>query len=140
MLERILIPTDGSEQAAAAIDYGLELAEIADAEVHALYVVETKAKYILTVDLDDREMQEFEEYGEGAVGEVVSRAEALGLAAEGAVRRGKVANEIVEYAMEEDIDQIVMGRRGQGAIGRYLGTTAEKVVHMSEKPVTIVEG
>lgn len=140
MIERILIPTDGSEQAEKAIDYGLELAALADAEVHALYVVETRAKYIITVDLDDEQMREYEEYGENTVREVVSRAEAAGVAGKGAVKKGKIANEIVEYAEDNTIDQIVMGRRGQGAIGRYLGTTAEKVVHMAEQPVTIVEG
>ena len=140
MFDRILIPTDGSEQANAAIEYGVALAKLSDADVHALYVIETRAQYIITVDIDDKAMREHEEWGEETVKSVVQRAEEEGLAGKGAVTKGKIAQEIVEYAQKNNIDHIVMGRRGQGAIGRYLGTTAEKVVHMSEKPVTIVEG
>ena len=139
MIDRILIPTDGSEEAEAAIDYGLKLASLTGAEVHALYVIETRASYIITVDFAGEEMKEHEQWGDETVGDVVTRATALGLEATGTVRKGKIAQEIVEYAQTNDIDQIVMGRRGQGAIGRYIGSTAEKVIHMAELPVTVVE-
>lgn len=139
MLNRILVATDGSGAAARAEEYALDLAELAGAELDALYVVETKAKYILTVDLDDEEMERYEEYGEDAVTEVVDQAETRNLVARGVVRKGKIAPEIVEYANENDIDQIVVGRRGHGTIGKYVGSTPEKVIHMADVPVTVVE-
>lgn len=138
MYDNILIPTDGSEKSEPAVEHALQLAKTYDAKVHALYVIETKATYILTVGLDDDEMAEYEEYGEETVTEVVKRADGRGLAGQGAVKRGKVSEEIVEYAEDHDIDGIVMGRQGQGAVEKYLGSTAEKVVRMTQIPVTVV--
>ena len=138
MIDSILIPTDGSKEAKNAVEYGLDLAELTGAEVHALYVAETHASYILTVGLNDDSLEKLEEYGEETVTEVVSKADERGLAAKGIIRRGKVAPETVEYAKEAGIDQIVIGRQGRGAVEQYLGSTAEKVVRMSEKDVTVV--
>lgn len=139
MMDRILVPTDGSEGAEQAENYALDLAELTGAEVHALYVIETRATYILTIDLDSDEMEAYEEFGEKTVTKVANRAAERGLSGVGATRKGKIAPEIVDYAKEKNIDHIVMGRRGQGAIGKYVGSTAEKVIRMSDRPVTVVE-
>jgi len=137
MYDNILVPTDGSEKSEAAVEHALSLAEAYDAKVHALYVVETKATYILTVGLSDEDMEEYEKYGEEMVTDVVERASERGLEGQGAIKRGKVSEEIVEYAKENDIDGIVMGRQGRGAVEKYLGSTAEKVVRMTKIPVTV---
>jgi len=134
----ILIPTDGSEQAEKAVDYGLSLAEAFDGKVHVLYVVETKASYIYTVGLSDEEMEEYKEYGRDVVTDVVEQAEEQGLGGTGVVRTGRVPEEIVEYADENDIGGVVMGKQGTGAINRYIGGTAEKVMRMASVPVTVI--
>ena len=138
MNETVLIPTDGSEQADRAVEKGLELAEAFGADVHAQYVIETEATYVLTVGLSDDEMEEYEEYGEEVVADVVERANDRGLTAQGAVKTGKISERIVEYAEANDVDHVVMGGQGRGAIEKYLGSTAEKVVRMSSMPVTVV--
>lgn len=134
----ILIPTDGSEQAEKAVEYGLSLAEAFDAKVHALYVVETKATYIYTVGLSDEDKEEHREYGREVVTDVVERGEERGLGGKGVVRTGRVPQEIVDYADENDVDGIVMGKQGRGAIEQYLGGTAEKVMRMADIPVTVM--
>lgn len=134
----ILIPTDGSKQAERGVEYGLQLAEEFDAKVHALYVIETKATYILTVGLSDEEMDEHREYGEDVVEDIVERASELGLEGRGVIKTGRVPEEIVEYAEDTGIDHIVMGKQGRGAIGKYIGATSEKVMRMSGIPVTVV--
>ncbi len=138
MIDKILVPTDGSEHAQPAIEYALDLAEVMGAELHALYVAETEASYVFTVDLDEEAMEELEEYGEEQVRAIIEDASDRGLSGTGAVSRGAVAEEIVEYANDRDMDQIVIGRQGRGAIEQYLGSTAEKVVRMSDVPVTVV--
>ncbi len=138
MYDNILIPTDGSEEAEAAVSHGIELAKTFDAKVHALYVVETQATYILTAELGDQEMEEYRDYGEGVVEDVAERAAAAGLDATGVLKTGKISEEIVEYAHSQDIDTIVIGRRGRGSIEQYLGSIAEKVVRQSKVPVTVV--
>lgn len=138
MYEKILIPTDGSKGADEAVEHGLDLAEAFDAEVHALYVIETEATYILTAGLGEEEMKEYREYGEQTVTDVVAQAEERGLEGRGVIRTGKISEDIVQYAAEQDIDLIVMGGQGRGAIERYLGSTAEKVIRTSSVPVTVL--
>lgn len=138
MYDNILIATDGSEKSDASVSHGLDLAEAFDAHVHALYVIETEATYILTVGLGEEEMTEYKEYGEETVSDVANRAAERGLDATGVVRTGSVAPEIVDTAEEIDADLIVVGKQGRGAIEKYLGSTAEKVARMSDIPVTIV--
>ncbi|QAU13999.1 universal stress protein [Halorubrum sp. BOL3-1] len=138
MYENILIATDGSEKSEESVSEGLDLSEPLGVHVHAMYVVETEATYILTVGLGDDKMEEYEEYGEEVVTDVVDRAADRGLDGTGVVRTGNVATEIVEYAENNDMDLIVMGKQGRGAINKYIGSTAEKVARMSDVPVTIV--
>ncbi len=138
MHDHVLIPTDGSEEAEEAVSYALDLAEEFDAKVHALYVIETEATYILTVGLGDERMEEYREYGEETVSDVVERAADRGLDGTGVIRTGGIAAEIVEYAEDHEVDSIVMGGQGRGALEKYLGSTAEKVVRMSSLPVTIL--
>ena len=138
MHENILIPTDGSEQGEHAVRHAVDLAAAFDAKVHALYVVENKATYILTAGLSDEDMQEYRDYGEEVVSEIAERAADRELDAKGVIKTGRISEEIVEYAAGNDIDHIVMGKQGRGAIEKYVGSTAEKVLRMSDIPVTVV--
>lgn len=138
MLDKILIATDGSDRASKAIEHGLDLAEVFDAEVHVIYVVETEASYILTVGVSESELEEYRQYGEDVVTDVVEQVEGRGLDGVGVVKTGKVAQKIVDYTEEEDIDTVVMAERGRGTLEKYLGSSTEKVVRMCPKPVTVV--
>lgn len=138
MYDNVLIATDGSDEVEPCIEYGLDIADAMDAKVHALYVVETKATYILTVGLSDDELEEYREYGRESVTDIVERAGDRGIEAEGVVRTGRPAEEIVECARENDVDIIVVGKQGHGAIDRHLGSTAETVVRMAENTAAVV--
>ena len=53
---------------------------------------------------------------------------------------GKPAVKIDRVAKSEGVDLIVMGTRGMSALGNLaLGSTATKVVHLAEVPVTLVK-
>ena len=53
---------------------------------------------------------------------------------------GEPATKITRVAKSEAVDQIVMGTRGMGALGNLvLGSTATKVIHLAEVPVTLVK-
>lgn len=138
MYDNILIATDGSEQSEPAVETGLGFAESFGATVHAMYVIETKATYILTAKLDDDEMDEYREYGRGVVEDVVEQAAGRGLEGKSVVKSGRISQEIIRYADNNDIDHIVVGKQGRGAIEKYVGSTAEKVMRMSGVPVTVV--
>jgi nucleotide-binding universal stress UspA family protein len=66
----------------------------------------------------------------------------VGIDAKGEVREvvfGQAAREIVADAHERDAGVIVMGSRGRGDLaGVVLGSTAHKVIHLSDRPVLVV--
>ena len=53
---------------------------------------------------------------------------------------GPVAQVLAERAQALGCDAIVMGTHGMTALGKFLmGSTASKLIHLSEIPVTLVK-
>lgn len=139
--KRILIATDGSENAERAASYGINLAKTADAEVHALYVISTQ--HAVTTRTVKGWSEGLEEYlmnkGRTAIGDVEKMGEEAGVKVEHAFLKGIPADKILEYAQENNIDIIVMGTHGLTGIKKFLiGSVAEKVVRHSRIPVMVV--
>lgn len=138
MYQRILIPTDGSDEAENGVAHGIELAATVGATVHALYVIEEGGNPWMSEPMDDQ-LDRARQYGEDVTGAVADRAAAAGLDSVTAVELGpSVSERISEYAKEEDIDLIVIGSGYHGKFGGLLGSVAEKVLRTSEVPVTTV--
>lgn len=139
MYERILLPTDGSEGMVPVIDHAGELAEVHDATVHVLFVVDTASLSTIPMDASlDGLHGLLQEEGERAVAEADRRIpDDVGL--ERTIAEGAPANEIVECAGDADCDVIVMGTHGRGGLNRILlGSVAEHVVRRSSIPVLTV--
>ncbi|MFC7166461.1 universal stress protein [Halospeciosus flavus] len=139
MYDDVLVPTDGSEGVREAILEGVDLAELCDAAVHALYVVDERS----TPDLPDVEWQSvrssLENEGEESVATVTGEAKRRGLDATSDVRHGDPAETILTYADEQDVDAIVMGTHGRSGVSRYLlGSVTERVVRQATIPVVVV--
>ncbi|MFC4246869.1 universal stress protein [Natribaculum luteum] len=138
MYERILLPTDGSDEAKQAADHAIDLAEKYDATLDVLSVVDTRAydtEGITSVVIDG-----LEERGRRAVDEFAEMASDHGLErVETAVERGIPSETILEYVDEHDVDLIVMATHGRTGFRRYvLGSVTEKVVRTSSVPVHTV--
>ena len=73
--------------------------------------------------------------------QALAQARAAGLKVGEPVRaQGVIANEIVRVAKEREMDQIVMGTRGMGAMGNLLlGSVAQAVIYQSPLPVLLVK-
>lgn len=133
----ILLPTDGSDAADAAVDNAVDLAAKYDATLHVLYVADT-TEYS-TVAFENEVVDPLEREGEGVVDEVVERASAEGVLAKGVVMQGGVFETIQNYVADEGIDAIVMGTHGRRGLGRaLLGSVTERVVRTSDVPVLTV--
>src|SRR6056297_3354701 len=105
MYDDVLVPTDGSEQAANAVEEGIRLAEQLGATVHALHVVdEFEAKIVPITGEQEQKRAEYLEYGERITGEVADLAEEAGLDCVTAVETGIAHKEIQRYVEENDID------------------------------------
>ena len=138
MYDDILIPTDGSRAAEAAIDHALGLASTYDARVHTLYVVDVNVYGTLETGTDVV-VSALEREGEEAVERIAEAVAEAGLEATTSVVTGTPYREIVDYADEEGVDLIVMGTHGRRGLDRYLlGSVAEKVLRSTETPVLTV--
>ena len=138
--ENILVPTDGSAQAANAVEEAIDMATEFDATVHVLHVVdEFEAKIVPITGEQEEKREEFTTRGEAITDEVAELAVEAGLDAVTAVEIGIAHREIRDYVADNDIDLVVMGSRGLGAVEEMLlGSTADKVIRLVSKPVTVV--
>lgn len=138
-IERLLVPTDGSDHAWEAARRGLDLAEALDASVHLLTVADTALERRFPNLFGDEAEQEREAALNERLEPLVTDARDRGLDATTTIRSGTPATEIVEYAREHDVDGIVMGTRGLGGVRRFLlGSVADSVVRSSSVPVVTV--
>ena len=138
MYDKILVAVDHSEMSDRAVLAARDLALLSKGEVWVLHLREREmgAKTgVLRID----------ETTKDANAEVAASVEVLtqaGVKAHGEVRNtifGYAAREIVSDAIEVDADVIVMGSRGRGDLaGLILGSTAHKVIHLSDRPVLVV--
>jgi len=139
--KRIMIATDGSENAERAASYGINLAKAAGAEVDALYVISTQ--HAVTTRTVKGWSEGLEEYltnkGKAAINDVEKLGKEAGLEVKPAFLKGIPADKILEYAQENNIDLIIMGTQGLTGIKKFLiGSVAEKVVRHSTVPVMVI--
>jgi len=139
MYDRILVPTDGSDQP-SVVEQALNVAELADAEVHVLYVVDEKALDYQPSESGREETRSARrEEGQRAIADITEQAEARDLEVVTAIEEGSPAETIVGYAEDEAVDMVVMGTHGRSGVDRYvLGSVTEQVVRRSEVPVLTV--
>ncbi len=141
---KILFPTDFSDLALAALRHTEQLTQVFDAELHCLYVVDDAYQYWSAMgpesipvgpppedllDLARTRMDQFRaEHLAGMKREPTTH-----------VTMGRPFVEIIAYARENEIDLIVMGTNGRGAIAHMLlGSTTEKVVRKAPCAVMTV--
>ncbi|WP_276255662.1 universal stress protein [Halomontanus rarus] len=136
MFDTVVVATDGSESVTRAIDVALDLAARFDADVHALSVIDAGEVDASPAQLREELTAALETHAESALATVRNRA---GPGITTAVREGRPAPEICEYAREHDADLIVTGTRGRHGENRLLlGSVAERVVRTSPVPVLSV--
>ncbi|MHB9285893.1 universal stress protein [Halobacteriales archaeon Cl-PHB] len=135
MFDRVVLPVDGSEAANRAAHAGLAVADLFDAEVAVVTVVEAGFFGLTRGDEDER----LRGAAQAVLDEVVSDAEDRDLAISSEVLEGNAAERIAEFADEWNADLLVMGRQGKTGLGkRILGSTTEGVIHFSDVPVLVV--
>lgn len=138
--DRVLIPTDGSDCAEAAIDHGVAIASAFGATVYALNVVDVGAVATASDVTPPSEMvARLEADGETATAAVAERSRDADLEAVTEVREGVPSRTLLDYADENDVDLVAMGTHGRTGFDRYfLGSVTEKVVRHAEMPVLSV--
>jgi nucleotide-binding universal stress UspA family protein len=147
---KVLLATDGSEEAELAARTAADLAQKTSSELHMIYVfgiapVGTPV-YLEATDLQGEALEEeaeeqiseqrAREVLDAEVGKVRS---AGGTLVEAHLIEGRIAPEIVALAEQIGAGLIVMGSRGRGGIRRALmGSVSDAVVRHAHCPVLVV--
>ncbi|MEZ5293304.1 MAG: universal stress protein [Vicinamibacterales bacterium] len=142
-LLRLLVPIDFSDTAAAAVKYAVALADGFGAEIHLLYVDEQPLEWqgvpemaLVSSPADDAARAR---RAEAELAGLLTREERERYRAVVATARGAPAAAIVTYAAAHDVDLIVMGTHGRGAVAHLLiGSVAERVVRRAPCPVLTI--
>jgi nucleotide-binding universal stress UspA family protein len=140
---KMLLATDGSEEAELATRAAIELAEGTGTELHVVYV-EPLPDFMKNghgTPGYDRELYEMiEEEARETLRKLTWRVKvAGGTVAEAHLRMGGVAEEIVGLADELEAGLVVVGSRGLGRIRRTLaGSVSESVFRHAHCPVMAV--
>lgn len=138
-----MIPTDGSDLAAKAVEHGVAFAKEIGAKVTAVTVTEPFAVFALAPSqleyTRDAYTKQADAYAEQALGAVAAAAERAGIVCEVLhVEREHVYEAIIDTATASGCDLIVMashGRRGVSAV--VLGSETVKVLTHSKIPVLV---
>jgi len=122
---RVLVPTDGSDNALQAVNYALALAkENPKTQVIILSVIPPFAETRAGIAL------------EKARNAFIN----AGLTVQTELLEGEPADTIIKYAQEQKMDNIIIGQRGLGALkSMVLGSVSQKVLHNANIPVTIIK-
>ena len=140
---RILLATDGSEQAELAALRAVELADATDSELHVVHVGVVPIflqSYPGTLGYYGKLYEQIEEESRELLRKQSWRVKAAGGTVVGShLRMGQVDLEIVALAEELGADLIVMGCRGLGGVRRALmGSVSDSVVRHAHCPVLVV--
>ena len=143
MYKNILVPTDGSDITAKAVDSAIRLAQTLGARICAISVKEP-FPYSTISEMQPTPPQEFfdaqERIAQQRVQVVVAACAAAGVACEAhTVEAMHHWEAIVEHADRMKCDLLVMashGRRGVSAL--FLGSETQKVLTHSTLPVLVV--
>lgn len=137
----VLVPTDGSDCATAALEHAVPLVTATDATLHVLSVVDVTS---LGADVyAEHQVETIEGHARQAVAEAAAYAEERSVESvtgavefESAIHRG-----IRSYLDDHDVDLVAMGTHGRSGVDRYLlGSVTEKIVRTAPTPVLTVPG
>jgi nucleotide-binding universal stress UspA family protein len=154
-MKHILVATDFSETAAAALAHAAELAKLVGAKITLLHVIfaEKITETLLGLDAMEylsRAADEAERHPGGAFDRLREAARgklAAAIAAlpgprpkiESVVTEGRPSAEIADYASSHDVDLIVVGTQGRSRLGQaFLGSVADNLIRQTDIPVTVV--
>jgi nucleotide-binding universal stress UspA family protein len=143
-MKHILVSVDGSELSAKALDLGLDIATAFNSAVTIINVVPLEA---ITAPWVGKESMVYEitEESKNDSNKILSGAkqkfEGTKLTVEVVSAFGNIADEILEFASEHDVDFIIMGSYSIGNLKRRLftGSITTIILHHTNVPVLVVK-
>jgi len=147
MYHKILLPTDGSENAKRAGKHAIWIANASSADIIVLNVIEPYYPQISALpNFSEVVFDELREEGKNAVESFKQDLESnqcngicKNIRLTTKIDEGKAYMEILKTIKKENIDLVVIGASGRHGLDRYLlGSVTERVVREANCPVLVV--
>ena len=139
-IRTILLASDLTAASAPAEDLAFELAARLDGELLLVSVIDPRALWLSNGGFRQRIDQAREDRQIAAQG-IVERGHRDGVAMRTLIWEGDPAESIVEAAIAESVDLIVVGSHGRRGVDRLvMGSVSEQVVRTSPVPVVVARG
>ncbi|HLH72583.1 MAG TPA: universal stress protein [Chloroflexota bacterium] len=138
MFRRLLVPLDGSRLAEAVLPFVSRLADVGEASVILLHVIEKDAPTRVHGERHLTNVQEADGYLTQVAGRLAGNERHVHYHAH-EVPVGDVAESIAVHAEEHGIDLIILSTHGEGGIRDVLwGSIAQQVLQRCTRPVLLV--
>ena len=140
--KEILVPLDFSEASDQALAHAQQLSKAFNARIHLLHIIPDPHSEAWSIEATGMNLGGLIETWETDAKQRLDELPVSELAADRVTRVTRVGQpykEIIRYASDNQIDLIVMGTHGRGAIEHMLlGSVAERVVRTAPCPVMTV--
>ena len=138
MFENILVPVDGSEGSDRAVAEAISVAQTCGAKLNFLYVANIN-QLAINACLSDAILEAVSKAGNGILDRAMEMVPS-GIEKEAFSETGSPAVVILDFAMNNPTDLIVMGSRGLGVVkGVLLGSVSQYIVEQAKCPVLVVK-
>lgn len=143
-MKKILVPIDGSQYSTMALEMAADIAEAFKSKVTILYVMETERSnyasnpYTFSPELLKRITTENASLASKILEDAQKKLSGLAGGVETKLLSGNPANEIIEYANNNDFDFVIMGSSGMSGIRGVIGSVARRVTLSINLPTLIV--
>ena len=133
---KIVLATDGSEDAAEAREAAVDLARRSGSELHLVHVWHDVPSPYAHAFVK----RELKRQGKEILDEEVRKIEeAGGTVTKAHLRGGRTSDEVIELSEELGVGLLVVGSRGLGTVRRILmGSHSEEIVHNARVPILVV--
>lgn len=129
MYTRILVGFDGSAGAERALNAGLALAKVLDAELHVIMVEEDLPKYAATIGEVEEVKQKRDAYFAQLEKQVQLAARLADVTVQTHIVAGHEVWSIVDFVKQHHVDLVVIGHQGHSTLHeRVFGSTASSIV------------
>jgi len=137
---KILVAVDGSKPSLKAVQLLIDhcdwYRQPPDVELLAVHLPVPQVGRLNKAQLE----RYYQEEGEGMLRAAKKKLDAAGIPYQARVLVGPVAETLVKHARDKHCELIYIGTRGMSALGKALvGSTATKVLHISDIPVLLVK-
>ena len=152
MYTSFLVPFDGSRSACTAVETAIEMSSGDNIDIVVLHVLKMTdgnrtsfdvAAKLASLTAEEKTAEKVQRAEQSEAGQALvqeyfdSLPESVDLSI--VVKRGNPADLICQYAADNNIDCIVMGRRGLGGIRAALGSVSTAVLRGTDLPVLVVK-